>query len=99
MCPAKAIPGERRDVDGEHRWRIDSEACFTFWCRIGTDCARCMAVCPEARPDTAFHRAARWGVRHSRLFRRFAARADKLVYGQWPAPVRLAEWMKAGGAR
>lgn len=95
MCPPKAIPHEKREVAGERRWQIDSEACFTYWCRIGTDCARCMSVCPHSHPDTPFHRAVRWGVRRSRLFRRFAARADEMVYGKWPAPARLANWMKA----
>jgi ferredoxin len=99
MCPAKAIPTEKRDVEGETRWQIDSEACFTFWCRIGTDCARCMAVCPQAHPDTPLHRAVRWGVRRSRRFRRLALRADKFVYGKWPAPARLADWMKTSEAR
>jgi len=99
MCPAKAIPADKRDVDGEHRWQIDSEACFTYWCRIGTDCARCMSVCPQAHPDTPFHSAVRWGVRRSRLFRRMAARADELVYGKWPAPARLADWMKTSRVR
>ena len=94
MCPAKAIPSDKRDVAGERRWQIDSEACFTYWCRIGTDCARCMAVCPHAHPDTPFHRAVRWGVRRSGLFRRLALEADKWVYGRWPAPERLADWMK-----
>jgi len=95
MCPAKAIPRDKRDVAGEHRWQIDSEACFTFWCRTGTDCARCMAVCPQAHPDAAFHRAVRWGVRRSHSFRRLALRAEKLVYGNWPAPRPLAGWMRA----
>jgi epoxyqueuosine reductase QueG len=93
MCPAHAIPGEKQDVDGEHRWQIDSEACFTYWCRVGTDCARCIAVCPHAHPDTPFHRAVRWGVRRSRLFRRLAVRGDEMLYGKWPAPARLAPWM------
>jgi ferredoxin len=96
MCPAKAISRDKRDVDGELRWQIDSEACFTYWCRIGTDCARCMSVCPQAHPDTPFHRAVRWGVRRSRLFRRVAARADEWVYGPRPAPKQLAAWMNAG---
>jgi ferredoxin len=94
MCPAKAIPHDKRDVAGEHRWQIDSEACFTFWCRTGTDCARCLAVCPQAHPSTAFHRTVRWGVRRSRRFRRLALRAERVVYGRWPAPRPLAPWMR-----
>jgi hypothetical protein len=99
MCPAKAIPHDKRDVAGEHRWQIDSEACFTFWCRTGTDCARCLAVCPQAHPDRPFHRAVRWGVRRSRKFRRLALRAEKVVYGNWPAPRPLAPWMRLEAQR
>lgn len=95
MCPSKAVPsGEMQEIDGVRRWKIDSEACFGYWCLVGTDCARCMAVCPHSHPDTPFHRAVRWGIRRSRLFRRFAATADKWVYGDRPAPARLADWMK-----
>jgi len=100
MCPAAAVPaGSKQDVDGVRRWQIDSEACFTYWCLVGTDCARCMAVCPHSHPDTPFHRLVRWGIRRSRLFRRFASRAEKWVYGDWPAPARLAEWMRVAPPR
>ena len=44
-CPAKAIPIEERSViAGAERWQINSEACFTYWCTVGTDCGRCMRV-------------------------------------------------------
>ena len=47
VCPSRAISfGDKEEVDGVLRWQIDSEACFTFWCKVGTDCARCMSVCP-----------------------------------------------------
>jgi ferredoxin len=100
MCPARAVPsGAKQEIDGVRRWKIDSEACFSYWCLVGTDCARCVAVCPHSHPDTPFHRAVRWGIRRSRLFRRFASRAESWVYGDRPAPARLADWMKAARQR
>jgi ferredoxin len=43
VCPSQAIArGLRTEIDGALRWRIDSEACFTYWSKIGTDCARCV---------------------------------------------------------
>ncbi len=47
VCPSKAISFEdRQEIDGALRWQINSEACFTYWCTIGTDCASCMRACP-----------------------------------------------------
>jgi ferredoxin len=84
-CPSRAIPSEaREEVDGVVRWRIDSESCFRFWCISGTDCARCMAVCPYSHPDTWSHNTVRWGIRKSGFFRRCAYRLDDLFYGRKP---------------
>ncbi len=93
-CPSKAIPfGDRVEVDGIRRWRINSEACFTFWCTVGTDCARCMRVCPYSHPNNLVHNFIRFGVRNSVLFRVFALKMDNLLYGRKPAPLALPEWM------
>ena len=93
-CPAGAIPmGPRENADGTARWQIDSDACFLFWNRAGTDCGRCIAVCPYAHPDTLLHRMVRSGVRHSMLFRRAAVPLDDLVYGRQPAPASLPHWI------
>jgi ferredoxin len=84
-CPAQAIPGgPREEIDGALRWRIDGDACFRYWNTIGTDCARCMAVCPYSHADNAFHNAVRWAIKKSRPFRRAAVRLDDLVYGAKP---------------
>lgn len=92
-CPASAIPaGGRARIDGSLRWRIDSEACFTFWCRIGTDCARCVITCPYSHPDTPLHRLVRRGIRHSALFRRAALQADDAFYGRQPTPRPVDGW-------
>jgi len=98
VCPSRAIPsGDRSEIDGILRWQIDSEACFTFWCSSGTDCARCVRVCPYSHPDNLFHNIVRFGVHNSALFRLFARKMDDLVYGQKPLPVAVPEWLKMSG--
>jgi len=97
VCPSHAIPeGERTAIDGVRRWRIDSEACYTFWCQVGTDCARCMAVCPYSHPDNLLHRLVRRGVRNSAAFRRAAVWGDDFLYGACPSPVETPAWMGTG---
>jgi ferredoxin len=96
ICPSQAIPsGDRADVAGARRWRIDSEACYTLWTKLGTDCGRCVAVCPYAHPANLLHDLVRAGVRNSSLFRRLAIRLDDVFYGKTPPPAELAAWMKA----
>lgn len=93
-CPSKAIPyGEPVEIDGVRRWQIDQEACFTFWCKVGTDCARCIRVCPYSHPDNSMHKLVRWGVRNSVLFRRCAVVMDDVLYGKAPAPAELPDWI------
>jgi ferredoxin len=92
-CPSDAIPiGEREELDGVRRWQINQEACFTFWCKVGTDCARCVKVCPYSHPDNLLHNAVRWGIRKSVLFRKFAVLMDDVFYGKKPAPAELQDW-------
>ena len=94
ICPPRAIPaGDPEPVDGRTRWRIDQEACFSYWCRCGTDCGQCLRVCPYAHPDTALHNLVRRGLRHSALFRRAALRLDDLLYGRRPAPRAPTAWL------
>ncbi len=100
VCPPQAIPFEDREtIGGVRRWQIDQEACFTFWCRVGTDCARCMAVCPYSHPDNALHRSIRSGVRRNPIFRRLAIKMDDLFYGVNRPPARFADWMQATTGR
>ena len=92
-CPASAIPdGDRVEIDGDPRWRIDADACFRYWNVTGTDCARCMAVCPYSHAANAFHDAVRWAIRRSALFRRVAVRLDDIFYGRKPAPGLPPSW-------
>jgi ferredoxin len=94
-CPSQAIPfGPRHEIDGVLRWQIDGESCYGYWCTVGTDCGRCMTVCPYSHPDNLYHNLVRWGIAHSYLFRRAALRLDDLFYGKKPAPGAFPAWTK-----
>ncbi|MBD3387126.1 4Fe-4S dicluster domain-containing protein [candidate division KSB1 bacterium] len=89
LCPSNAIPfDDMKEIDGVLRWQINSEACYTFWCSIGTDCGRCVAVCPFAHADNPLHAAIRYAIRRSFLFRRLGIYLDDFYYGKSPAPRR-----------
>ncbi len=68
------------------RLPVDDAGCFTYWCQAGTDCGRCMIVCPYAHPYNWFHRFIRFGIRNNILFRRLAVEMDDLFYGMKPKP-------------
>ncbi len=84
-CPSKSISfDEREKTDNASRWRINPETCFAYWSVIGTDCGRCMTVCPFAHPNNFAHNLVRWGIARSGFFRRFALWMDDLFYGRKP---------------
>jgi ferredoxin len=48
-CPGKAIPAGAGDIlGGVEVWRINPEACYRHWRRLGSDCGICVASCPLA---------------------------------------------------
>ena len=97
VCPSQSIArGPRREIDGALRWQIDSESCFTYWSKIGTDCARCMSACPYSHPDNPMHNLVRMAIRNSGLARRVALAADDYLYGRRPPPADVEEWMSVG---
>jgi reductive dehalogenase len=94
-CPSQSIPtDERVEIDGAFRWQIDSDSCFRYWNIAGTDCGRCMTVCPYAHPANIYHDAVRWGIARSGIFRRFANRMDDILYGKNPAQREAPHWTK-----
>jgi reductive dehalogenase len=96
VCPSRAIPfGDRTEIDGVKRWQINSEACFTYWCTVGTDCGRCVRACPYSHPDNLLHNIVRFGVRRSPWFRIAAIKMDDWLYGKKPVPLVPPEWMQA----
>ncbi len=94
-CPGKSIKkGERKMINGSLRWQIDQESCFTYWCVAGTDCGRCMAVCPYSHGDGVFHNFVRWGIRNNYLFASVALLMDDIFYGRKPAPKEMPSWIR-----
>ncbi|GAB4526243.1 MAG: hypothetical protein Kow0063_00280 [Anaerolineae bacterium] len=93
-CPSRSIPfGDRQEIDGVLRWRIDSETCFRYWNLIGTDCGRCMAVCPYSHPNNPPHNLVRWAIRHSGTARRAALWLDDVFYRRNPASRAAPGWI------
>ncbi len=46
-CPGKAIPNDdMKEINGELRWQINQEDCYTMWRKLGTDCGICLSTCP-----------------------------------------------------
>jgi reductive dehalogenase len=99
VCPSRSIPrGPRTEEGGVLRWKINAESCYTYWCKTGTDCSRCMGVCPYSHPDTALHRLVRFLVRHAGVFRRLAPLLDDLLYGGNPKPLEPFTWQRISSA-
>jgi len=93
-CPSRSIPtGDREEIDGALRWRINADSCFRYWNRVGTDCGRCMAVCPYSHPNNAAHNLVRWAVRRSGAARRAVLWMDDVFYGRKPAPRPAPGWV------
>ncbi len=84
-CPSGSIPsGDRERIDGAWRWAIDPDSCFRYWNAIGTDCGRCLTVCPYSHPDNPAHNLLRAAIRRSAAARRASLWLDDLFYGRKP---------------
>jgi reductive dehalogenase len=93
-CPSHSIPFEDRQlIGGAKRWQINSESCFHYWNVVGTDCGRCIAVCPYSHPHNLAHGAVRWAVRRSRGARWLALKMDDFFYGRRPVALALPGWL------
>ena len=95
VCPSQAISNEDIEmIDGVEKWQVNHEKCFSYWCSSGTDCGRCMSVCPYAHKDNWIHNFVRWGIRNNVFFRRAAVYLDDVFYGKKPKPKAVPDWMK-----
>jgi ferredoxin len=93
-CPAGAIPtGDMTDRGGVPGWKIDADACYRYWCLSGTDCGRCISVCPYSHPDNILHNTVRHLIIRSHAVARLALHADDFFYGRHPAPQPHPLWM------
>lgn len=96
-CPSRAIPfGERKQIDGAYRWRINMDSCFRYWNTAGTDCGRCMAVCPYSHPDKGLHKFIRRILRAFPRSRRPALWMENLFYGRSPRRGAFPDWIPPG---
>jgi ferredoxin len=94
-CPSRSIPfGDRQVIGGAKRWQIDGESCFHYWNVVGTDCGRCIAVCPYSHPDNPAHRVVRWAIRRSAAARELALWMDNLIYGRRPEILAPPSWLR-----
>lgn len=94
VCPSKSISLEdQTDIGGVKRWQINQEACFDLWTKVGTDCGRCMSVCPYSHPDNFLHNIVRFGIQNSSIFSRIAVNLDDVIYGKKPLVKQPPTWM------
>jgi ferredoxin len=98
-CPSRAIPFEDRElIDGAYRWRIKMDSCFRYWNAVGTDCGRCIAVCPYAHPETGMHGLVRFILRTIPRSHRTLLWMENLFYGKRPRRGAYPEWIPFEGS-
>jgi reductive dehalogenase len=86
-CPSQAIPHGKRTAEAHNlsnapgglKWPVDAEKCIRQWARQSKPCTICISVCPFTKPDTPFHRLARWLVDHVRWADPFYTKMDKML--------------------
>ncbi len=92
VCPSRAISFDPpTEINGVKRWQISQEKCFTYWTVCGTDCGRCVSVCPYSHPDNFLHNLVRKGLRQSSQFQVLALKMDDFFYGRKPLPKGQSE--------
>jgi reductive dehalogenase len=81
-CPTGCISTTGKTLSrGFEHYSIQQHKCYSFWKDIGTDCGVCISVCPYTKPNTLFHRLARFYVSRNRLNQRVGLFVDDLLYG------------------
>lgn len=93
-CPSQSISDHSIEPnDRPERWTINHEKCFAFWCKVGTDCGRCVAVCPYSHPNNFMHNIVRWMIKRNPVNRMMALLLDDFFYGRIPRSFKLKNWM------
>ncbi len=93
-CPSNAISfNSGKTKSGWQLWKISHEKCYTYWCKIGTDCGRCITVCPYSHPNNFIHNTIRWMIKRNPVNRWLALKLDNYFYGTKPALIPLKKWM------
>jgi reductive dehalogenase len=93
-CPSQAIPEEDdpMEVNGSLRWKLNEEACFDYWGKVGTDCNVCMNVCPWSHARTFPHRLIVAMISRNSLARYIFQILDDVFYGKKPKPKAAPKW-------
>jgi reductive dehalogenase len=80
-CPVGAISmtNEKKVVRGVRKWKINDNACYSYWRTIGTDCGICMSVCPWSRSRNFPHNLVQNAVERSTLARKLAVSLDSRI--------------------
>lgn len=92
-CPSKSIPDtDKEEVNGTTRWLLNAETCFEYWAKVGTDCNRCMMVCPWSHARTFPHKVILYMIARNALARKLFALMDDIFYGQQPKPKTGPKW-------
>ncbi len=94
-CPSGSISFDTSKNEKKYkRWLIDHESCFTYWTKVGTDCGRCIAVCPYAHNNNLLHNLVRHFLKINPFNRWIALKLDNFFYNIKPPLVPLKNWMK-----
>ena len=93
-CPSNAISFKSgKTKSGWKLWKISHEKCYTYWCKIGTDCGRCITVCPYSHPNNFIHNTIRLMIKRNPVNRWLALKLDNYFYGTKPGLIPLKKWM------
>ncbi|MBN1264450.1 MAG: 4Fe-4S dicluster domain-containing protein [Anaerolineales bacterium] len=93
-CPSRAISfSDREQLDGAYRWKINMDSCFRYWNIVGTDCGRCLAVCPYSHPNTGLHKLIRILLRRAPLLHYPFLWLETIFYGRKPVQGPLPNWI------
>lgn len=92
-CPSQAIHHNTISILKLIKpWKINHEKCFTYWSIAGTDCGKCIAVCPYSHPNNLIHNIVRAFIKQNQFNRWLALRFDNYFYGVKPKSKPLPEW-------
>jgi ferredoxin len=96
-CPSKAISSKSgKEEDKWLPWKINHEKCFTYWCKAGTDCGRCVTVCPYSHPNNFIHNIIRLGIKRNSANRWLALKLDDYFYRRKPEIKSVNNWSVLG---
>jgi reductive dehalogenase len=94
-CPSRSIPlGDRVEVNGILRWKLNEQTCYEYWGKVGTDCNVCMRVCPWSHARTFPHRLIMAMITRNALSRRLFSMMDDIFYGEKPKPKDGPTWAR-----